>query len=216
MRRHMRKITFGAAALVAVVGGGGAIAATQLTPKQESQAVLNDAADELGVEPSKLTAALQKALSNRVDAAVAAGRLTQAQGEAMKQRIASGEIPLLGLGGHGVGRGGLHHHAGLDAAVSYLGMTEANVRTALGNGQTLALLAKARDKSVDGLVAAMSKAETAELNAAVKAGRLTDAQRDSIVAGLKDRITDMVNGAVGPRFGRGPGGPPPAEMGTAA
>lgn len=216
MRRHMRKITFGAAALVAVVGGGGAIAATQLTPKQESQAVLNDAADELGVEPSELTEALEKALSNRVDAAVAAGRLTEAQGEAMKQRIASGEIPVVGLGGRGFGHGGLHHHAGLDAAASYLGMTEANVRTALGNGQTLAELAKARDKSVDGLVAAMTKAETAKLNAAVKAGRLTDAQRDSIVAGLKDRITDMVNRVPVPRSGRGLGGPPPMEMGSAA
>ena len=215
MRRHMRKITFGAAALVAVVGGGGAIAATQLTPKQESQAVLSDAAAQLGVESSELREALEKALSNRVDAAVAAGRLTKAQGEAMKQRIASGEVPLVGLGGPGFGRS-LHHHGGLDAAASYLGMTEAKVRTALDNGQTLADLAKARDKSVDGLVAAMTKAETAKLNAAVKAGRLTDAQRDSIVAGLKDRITDMVNGAIGPRFGRGPGGPPPVEMDSAA
>jgi hypothetical protein len=216
MRRHMRKITFGAAALVAVAGGGAAIAATQLTPKQESQAVLNDAAAELGVEAADLTEALKKALSNRVDAAVADGRLTKAQGEAMKQRIASGEVPLVGLGGPGFGRGGPHHHAGLGAAASYLGMTEASVRTALENGQTLAQLAKARDKSVDGLVAAMTKAETAELDAAVKAGRLSDAHRDSIVARLKDRITGMVIGEVGPRFGRGHGGEPPAEMGSAA
>jgi hypothetical protein len=215
MRRHMRKITFGAAALLAVAGGGGAIAATQLNPKQESQAVLSDAAAELGVEAGALTEALEKALSNRVDAAVAAGRLTEAQGEAMKQRIASGEVPLVGLGGPGFGRG-LHHHVGLDAAASYLGMTEAKLHTALGNGRTLAQLAKARDKSVDGLVAAMTKAETAKLNAAVKAGRLTDAQRDSIVAGLKNRITGLVNGEVGPRFGPGRAGPPPAEMGSAA
>jgi uncharacterized protein YidB (DUF937 family) len=217
MRRHMRKITFGAAALVAVAGGGGAIAATQLTPKQESQAVLSDAADELGVEASELTEALQKALSNRVDAAVADGRLTEAQGEAMKQRIASGDFPLVGLGGPGFGRGGPHHHhAGLGAAASFLGMTEAKLRTALGSGQTLAQLAKARGKSVDGLVAAMTKAEIKELDAAVKAGRLSDADRDSIVATLKDRITDIVNGVVGPRFGRGHAGEPPAEMGSAA
>ena len=95
-------------------------------------------------------------------------------------------------------------------------MTEAKLRTALGNGQTLAQLAKARGKSVDGLVAAMIKAETAQLDAAVKAGRLSGADRDSVVASLKDRITDIVNGAVGPRFGRGHGGESPAEMGSAA
>jgi len=49
-RRMKRKVAAGAAALVAVAGGGAAIAATQLSPKQESQAVLNDAAGQLGPE----------------------------------------------------------------------------------------------------------------------------------------------------------------------
>jgi hypothetical protein len=62
----------------------------------------------------------------------------------------------------------------------------------------------------------MTKAATAELNDAVQSGRLTDAQRDSIVAGLKQRITDLVNGRVGPRFGRGAGLGPPPELGSVA
>jgi hypothetical protein len=198
----MKKIAIGAAALTATVGAGGAIAATQLTPKQESQAVVNDAAEQLGVEPSELTAALKEALANRVDAAVEAGRLTEAQGEAMKERIQSGEA-LVGLGGPGFGlRGGPHHHADFRAAASYLGMTEASLRTALNDGKTLAQLARGRDKSVDGLVTAMTKAATAELNQAVQSGRLTDAQRDSMVEGLKARITALVNGQMGPRFER--------------
>jgi hypothetical protein len=216
MRSHLRKITIGAVALLAVAGAGGAIAATQLNPRQESQAVVNDAAEQLGVEPSELTAALKEALANRVDEAVAAGRLTQAQGEAMKERIEAGEVPLVGLGGPAFGHRGLHHHADPEAAAAYLGMTEANLRTALGNGRTLAQLARARDKSVAGLVTAMTKAATAELNDAVQSGRLTDAQRDSIVAGLKQRITDLVNGRVGPRFGRGAGLGPPPELGSVA
>jgi hypothetical protein len=211
MRRHRNTIAIGATALLGLALGGGAIAATTLDPKQESEAVVNDAAEQLGVEPSELTAALKEALANRVDAAVAAGRLTKAQGEALKERIASGEVPLVGIGGPGFGPRGIHrHHADLQAAASYLGMTQAQLRTALGSGKTLAQLAKARDKSVDGLVAAMVKAETASLDAAVKAGRLTDAQRDSIVAGLKNRITSLVNGEL-PRLG-----PPPGEMRSAA
>src|SRR2546428_3443494 len=91
------KVIAGAVAGVAVAGGGAAIAANQLgSPKQESQAVLNDAARQLGVEPSALGAALKKALENRVDDAVAAGRLTKTQGNELKQRIEAGAVPPFG------------------------------------------------------------------------------------------------------------------------
>src|SRR3954468_19000637 len=122
------KLIAGAVAGLAVAGGGAAVAATHLgsTPKQENQAVVNDAAKQLGVQPSELTAALKTALENRVDAAVAAGRLTEAQGREPRARIAAGGVPLLGFGGPGFGpHGGPHGiHAGLDAAAGYLGMTE--------------------------------------------------------------------------------------------
>ena len=209
MRRHLRKLAIGGASLAATVGAGGAIAATQLNPKQESQAVVNDAAEELGVKPSELTAALKEALTNRVDAAVEAGRLTKEQGAELKERIESSEVPLVGLGGPGFGhRGGLHHVGDLDAAASYLGISEANLRNALEDGKTLAEVAKARGKSVAGLVDALVAAAKAELGAAVDAGRLTDAQRDSMLTGLKARITSLVNGerpAGGPGFGPPPG-----------
>ncbi len=95
---HRNKIVAIVATLVVVVGAGAAIGATgALSPKEESEAVVNDAAKELGVEPSELTAALKQALKNRVDAAVTAGELTQAQGQAMKARIDAGGVPLFGL-----------------------------------------------------------------------------------------------------------------------
>jgi hypothetical protein len=220
MRRHTRKIAVGAAAVVAAAGGGGAIAATQLNPKQESQAVVNDAAEQLGVEPSELTAALKEALANRVDEAVEAGRLTEEQGAQLKERILAGEAPLVGLGGPGFGhRGGLHHLGHLDAAASYLGMTEASLRTAMQGGTMLAEVAQDRGKSVAGLVSALVDAEKAELAAAVKAGRLTDAQRDSMLSGAKARITNLVNGEWPVHrhwFGPRPQDGPPPEMGSAA
>src|ERR671938_1712935 len=114
--RRKRQIVAGAAAGLAVAGGGAAIAATQLgSPGAESQAVVNDAARQLGIQPSKLSDALKKALENRVDAAVAAGRLTKAQGDALKARIESGDAPLFPLGGHHE-RGFRHHGPNLDAA----------------------------------------------------------------------------------------------------
>lgn len=216
LTRHRKKVVALIAALAVVVGGGAAIGATRaLTPKQESQAVVNDAAKQLGVQPSELTAALKQALKNRVDAAVAAGRLTKSQGQAIKDRIDAGEVPLFGLGGDGPH--GMHHvHMGLDAAASYLGMSESALQSALESGKTLAQVAKAKGKSVDGLVAAMVSAEKAELAAAVKAGRLTQAQANTIQADLNARITDLVNGKLPPRLDRGrgfgpgfaPGAPP--------
>jgi hypothetical protein len=169
MRRHMRKIAIGAAAVTATVGAGGAIAATQLDPREESQALVNDAAEELGVEPSELTAALKEALANRVDEAVEAGRLTEAQGEELKERIRAGDAPLLGFGGPGFGP--RHHiHLNLGVAAEYLGMTDESVSEALHDGKTLAELARARNKSVDGLVNAMAGEDaSAEVKARVRA-----------------------------------------------
>jgi hypothetical protein len=216
--RHLRKITAGAAAVVAVAGGGAAIAANQLTPKQESQAVVNDAASQLGVSADKLTAALKQALKNRVDAAVKAGRLTQAQGIELKQRIDSGEVPLLGVGGPGFHRhfGSRHGHGDeLGAAASYLGVSQASLRSSLASGKTLAQVAKSEGKSVDGLVAALVKAEKQEWAAAFKAGRMTDAQRDAMVAGLEQRMTALVNGTAGPRDHGGLGVGPPRGQGPA-
>src|SRR4051812_31388631 len=96
-RSTRRKVLAGSVAALAVTGAGAAVAATQFaSPKEESQAVVNDAAKQLGVQPNALSSALKKALENRVDAAVAAGRITTAQGNELKQRIESGDIPIFG------------------------------------------------------------------------------------------------------------------------
>jgi hypothetical protein len=199
LRSHRKKVVGIIATLVVVIGAGAAIGATgALSPKQESEAIVNDAAKELGVEPSELTAALKTALKNRVDAAVTAGRLTEAQGQAMKARIEAGGVPLFGLG-PGPGRHGPHGlpgpHEGLAAAAEYLGMTQAQLRTALNGGKTLAQVANSKSKSVDGLVAAMVADAKANLAEAVKAGRLTQAESQAMQADLKARITEFVNNA---------------------
>jgi hypothetical protein len=210
-----KKVAAGVGVLVLVVAGtGAAIGATGTgTPQEESKAVIDAAATDLGVSSASLTAALKKALIARVDAAVAAGNLTAAQATDMKARINSGEVPLVGLGGgHRGGPRGIGHGTELAAAATYLGMTQAELRTAQDGGKTLAAVAKEKGKTVDGLVDAMVAAVTKDVNAAVTAGKLTDAQRDSILSGLEARITEHVNNLRpdhGPRNGNGgPGSPP--------
>ena len=216
-----RKMAAGAVALVAVAGGGGAIAATQLSPQQESQTVLNDAAKELGVSPSDLSAALKSALEKRIDAAVAAGRLTKEQGDELKKHIESGDIPLLGFPMFGHGPGVFEHHelfGGLDAAATYLGLSDDALRTQLESGKTLAEIANAKSKSVDGLVDALAADAKKHLDEEVSEGDLTKEQAAQMLSRLEEGIRALVNGEQ-PNIAPAPGfgfrhdfeGPPPFD-----
>ncbi len=207
-RRNRIRLAASAGAALAVAGGGAAFAAGELSPRQESSAIIDDAAEQLGVDAAKLTDALEQALENRVDEAVADGRLTEEQGTELKERIGSGEFPLLGLrGGPGFGQHGHGPGARLDAAATFLGLTEAEVRQQLRDGKTLAEIAKAEGKTVAALVDALVAAAKAELAEAVESGRLTDAQRDRILEDLEERIADGVNATPGRHFRGGPGEP---------
>lgn len=195
--RLTRKTIVAAAAAIASVSAGAALAADKLlSPKQESDAIIQDAAKRLGVQPTALSDALKAAFKARIDAAVADGRVTKERADELKARIESGAVPLLpggpgfrgGPGGH---HGPMHH---LSAAASYLDMTEPALADALGSGKTLAQLANDKGKSVDGLVAALVADEKKELAAAVAAGRLTDAQRDQMEQNLEARTKALVNG----------------------
>ena len=197
-------IFIGATTLLAAAGGGVAVAASGTgSSSQENKAVIDDAAKQLGIPSSKLSGALKQALANQVDAAVAAGRLTKEQGAELKQRLESGDFPLIG----GLHRGGGHHFGffgGLDAAAEYIGVTETELRTQLENGQSLAQVAKDHGKTADGLVAALVADAKQKLDTAVSAKRLTQAQANEMLSGLNERITNLVNstGGAGPRFGR--------------
>jgi AraC-like DNA-binding protein len=211
-----RKLAAGAAGLVVLAGSGGAYAATQKSPSTppdpaaEQKAFLDDVAGRLHVSTDQLTEALKGAAQDRIDAAVQAGRLTQAQADRIKQRVAqSGGLPLLGPGPRGLhrpfdrpgfGRMAFGPGAGIKAAASYLDLTPQKLFTALRGGKSLADVANDQGKSVDGLKAAMKAAETARLDKAVTDGRLTDAERTRIEQDLDQRLDDLVNGT-GPRFG---------------
>ena len=199
-----------AGAAVAIAGGGAAVAATgALSPEEENQAVIDDAAEQLGVEPNALSDALKDALKARLDAAVADGRLSQEQAAELKARIDSGDSPLVfgGLGLRGSGHVGHFGHLAGQGAASYLGLTEAELRAQLEDGKTLAEIAKAEGKSVDGLVQKLVDSASDRLDQAVEDGRLTKARADEIKQDLESHITDLVNREPGASRGFGrPGG----------
>jgi hypothetical protein len=199
-------------ALVAILAIGAGVAAAD-SIGNDQDAFLNNVAKRLNVTPAELKAALKGANEDRIDAAVAAGKITKAQGEAMKQRAAQGGVPFLGGGGHHRGGPGFGHHGGasLGAAAKYLGLTEAELRTQLESGKTLAQIAKDKGKTADGLKKALTDATKIKLDAAVKAGTITQAQADEILKRTTEHLDDLVNGTLGPHGGRGHhrfGGPP--------
>jgi hypothetical protein len=212
------KLALAVVGALAVAGAGAAIAANQLSPRAEKDAVIEDAAKQLGVEPQELSDALRQALENRLDEAVQNGRLTEEQAARMKERLQADDFPL--FRGPGLALPRLHRHgprlfAVLDAAASYLATTEEALRASLRDGKTLAEIAKEKGKSVDGLVDALVAEKTKRLDEALAGGRITKAQRDRIVANVREHVTKMVNGrlqtgAPGRRFrGPHPFGPPP-------
>jgi AraC-like DNA-binding protein len=213
------KVAITAAALVALAGAGGTYAATQGSGSSERQLFLNDVAKRLHVSTSDLNAAFSGALSDRLDAAVKAGRLTREQADAIKQhQKQEGGLPFLGPAPH---FGGPPHGApimaGIDAASKYLGLTDEQLHQQLESGKSLAQVASDRGKSLDGLKSAIKDAVRSKLDTAVSEKRLTKAQEQQILDDLERHVDDIVQRKGdgpppgdrhdGPHF-RGRGGPP--------
>jgi hypothetical protein len=124
-------------------------------------------------------------LKEALSGLVSSGTLTQAQADKVATTLDE-RLPERGRGGPGRGEG-------LDAAAKALGMSTADLRTALHSGQSLADVAKTKGVSVDDLVAALVTSAKEHLAEQVKEGRITQAQADQRSSELTERITDRVN-----------------------
>jgi hypothetical protein len=213
-----RRLVGGVAGLAVLAGAGGAYAVSQASGGDERDAFKNDVAKRLNVTPDELDKALEGAANDRLDAAVAAGRLTKAQADEIKQRMKEHGGPPLFFGGPPPG--GPHggpHGGGMDAAAKYLDLTPEQLHTQLESGKSLAQVAKAKGKSVEGLKSAIGAAIRDDLDKAVADKRLTEKQKQQILAGLDKRIADLVDrkpgDRPGPRGRRFRGGPPPPGFG---
>ncbi len=108
-------------------------------------------AGDLGVSQDALNAAFQKAVSETLADEVGNQDITQAQADAIKQKLA-GKSPCTlagGLGkGHAKGLGGQYTQALMNAAASALGITTDQLKADLKNGMTLSQIAAAQKPPV--------------------------------------------------------------------
>jgi uncharacterized protein YidB (DUF937 family) len=169
-----------------------------------------------GVDVQTVIDALVAEATARIDEAVADGDLTEEEATERKAdlvehvtALVNGEGPGPGFrDGPGRGRFGLFG-AGLDAAAEALGVTEDELRDALGDGETIAEVAAAQGVDVQPVIDALVAEATARIDEAVADGDLTEEEATERKADLVEQVTDLVNGELpGPGdFGRGRPGP---------
>jgi polyhydroxyalkanoate synthesis regulator phasin len=139
---------------------------------------------------------IKSALSGLVDD----GSLTQEQADEVATTLSDAGL------GHGGHHGG--DRIGLETAAEALGLTEAELRTALEpDGTSLADVAQDQGVDVGTLVDALVQAQQDRIAQAVEDGRLTQAEADERLADLEARVTERVNSDDLIRGHHGRGGP---------
>ena len=172
------------------------ITTDQLRTELKAGKTIAAVAKENGVDRQKVIDAMVTAGEKRLDEAKAA--LPEAVAHAVDGTRPDGSPDGAGGGmGHrgegGPGRPG--RGEGLAAAAKALGMTEADLGTALRGGKTLAQVAKDKGVPVQKVIDALVAEAKTKLAEAVKAGKITRAQADERLKDLTARITDRINGA---------------------
>ena len=226
------KIQIGAAAVagfaVAVaLGAVGGFAAAEALSDDEPESVAVRADVEPDDEERDESESLTEALDFLVDEAVEAGRLSEEEGEELKERLRAGDLPSflprpgkafrIDPGLFAPGRFGLFFFGDvvdLETAAEYIGLSETALRDELEDGRSLADLARERDKSVDGLVEELAEDAEQRIDEAVDDGRLSEERAARLKDDLEERVRDRVESSHRfPKFERlpdfgfgGPGG----------
>ena len=181
-------------ALCAVLLGGTAFAQSDDGGTDLGQSFIDRLAEKLGMTPDELETTIKETQTEVIDDAVADGRLTEEQSEALKERVESGPglfrtmpaRPAFGM--HAFG----HLDIGLATIASELGMTTEELRDELAAGATLNDVITEHGSTVEEIVTALVAEAEAELGEAVANGNLTQEQADRILENLPERLTEMI------------------------
>jgi len=186
-------------------------------------AFLDNLAAALNIQRATLDSAITTAGNKTIDDAVQQGKLTQAQGDALKSRFQNGDIGALWGRGRippGPAATALRDlpRAMLEAAARKLGMTTTELLTQLRSGQTLAQIAQAKGTTEQAVIDAALAAAKTRLSQAVADGNLTQTQADSIYTQLEQKgtllFTPRGHGFHGRGWWAGPLTPTPTPSST--
>lgn len=164
--------------------------------------LLTDAGAYLGVSREQLRTELRSGKSLADIAGATPGKsaegLIQALESATKTKLAAQAARLharitAAVNGHGLAAGHTRHAGLLATAARYLDISRSQLRSDVRSGKTLAQVANSTSgKSEAGLIQALVAARQAEVSAAVKAGTITQARGEAVLAKLTQRVTARV------------------------
>jgi hypothetical protein len=199
------------------------ITEAELKTELEAGKSVADVAKAKNIDLATVKAALLAEAKAHIDAEVAAGKHTAAEGAAKLAELTSRIDTMLttaglpargpqGMGGKGghEGKGGPGKFMTATLATT-LKLTQEELKTQLHSGKSLADVAKAQSVDIADVKAALTSDFSAHLAEEVKSGEHTQVEADAKIAEFKTNLDTMVN-RVGPAGGmkgegRGPGGP---------
>jgi hypothetical protein len=177
-------------------------------------------AQQLGTTTAKLESANQAALKAVIEQAFKDGKITQAQETDLLNHLATlANHPCAGLhfgfgqhhmGGPLGGDLGALHQAVEAAVAGALKLQVADLETQLTSGKSVADIAKAQGVSIDTVNSAYLAAAKSELDKAVTAKTITQAQEDQAYSMLQTAVAAGKYPGLEPRHAMGIPGAPPA------
>lgn len=220
---HHWKMPLAAAVVALSLGAGGALAKGPAGPQAgavkaaatyigvsldeiRTQLKAGSSLASIAVAHGKTQAGLEAAIvadaDAHLDAAVAAGKLTAEQAAERLQKLKEHVTQLVTrTGAPGKGKPGAKGKKGTQAAVrgavkaasTYLGLSVEQIRTQLQSGQSLAEIATASGKSVDGLKAAIVADAKATIEKLVSSGKITAERGQRYLEQIQKSVDKLVN-----------------------
>ena len=206
------------------------ITETELKTELEAGKSISDVAKAKNIDLATVKAALLAEAKAHIDAEVAAGKHTAAEGATKLAEMTSRIDTMLttaglpargpqGMGGH-KGKGGPGKFMSATLATT-LKLTQEELKTQLHSGKSLADVAKAQNVDIADVKTVLTSEFTAHLAEEVTSGKHTQAEADAKLAEFKTNLDTMVNrvgpagGMKGEGRGHGPrGGNGPMGQGT--
>ena len=195
------------------------ITEAELKTELEAGKSVSDVAKAKNIDLATVKAALLAEAKAHIDAEVAAGKHTEAEGATKLAEMTSRIDAMLttaglpargpqGMGGH-KGKGGPGKFMSATLATT-LKLTQEELKTQLHSGKSLADVAKAQNVDIADVKTVLTSDFSAHLAEEVTSGEHTQAEADAKLAEFKTNLDTMVN-RVGPAGGmkgegRGPGG----------